>query len=180
MNNRTIFEISNDLLALEMLLAEAEGDVTDESSEAAIDSWLAELGEARDQKLDSYARLIRAIEGDAEIVKAEADRLKARQKALESRAARLKDRLEAFLRVQGIERIETPNFTFAMQKAGGKPKVILNAYYVDNPAELPEGLRRVKFEADLNAIREALEADEDSAIKEIAQLDEPIKRLRIK
>lgn len=179
MSTRTLFNISDDLLALENLLIESEGEVTDNDAESAIDQWFAELGDARDSKLEAYAFLIRAIESDAEAVKAEADRLKSRQKALENRASRLKERLEVFFQIHSIEKIDTTHFTFAMQKPGGKPKVGIAQQYLDAPEELPEGLRRVKFEPDLVAIRERLEAS-DADVAEWAWFEQPVKKLRIR
>ena len=179
MTTRTLFEISNDIEALENILIETEGNITDTTAEEAIDEWLNALGTERDEKLNQYALFIKQQEGHVEIVKTEADRLKARQKVLENRVARLKERLEVFLKIHGLERVETPLFTFSLQKSGGKPKVVLSAFYLDNPVELPEGLRRVKFEADLTAIRERLEA-EDPSVMEIASLEEPSKKLRIR
>lgn len=179
MTKRTLFNISEDILALENLLIENDGEIGNDAVEAAIDSWFAELGDARNSKLESYAYLIRAISEDAAAIKNEVDRLKARQKAMENRATHLQQRLENFFRVHNLDRIETTNFTFAMQKSGGKPKVLLNEYFAENPVELPEGLRRVKFEADLIAIRERLEAN-DPSVADIASLEESQPKLRIK
>lgn len=179
MTTRTLFNISDDICALDDLLTEIEGEVTDVTTEEAIDSWLAQLGEERDEKLDQYAWLITQTEGYAETIKAEVDRLKRRQKTMENKATRLKERLEHFLKTHEIEKIQTSKFTFALQKSGGKPKVILDEYFVDNAVELPEGLRRVKFEPDLTAIRERIEAGDEYALG-IATLEEPQKKLRIR
>jgi len=176
---RTLFDIHNDILALDDLLTEIGGEVTEETAETAIDSWFAELGEERDSKLDGYAYLIRQLESDAETLKAEMDRLKARRTTAENKVKKLKERLEHFLKIQGIDKIQTERFTFALQKPGGKPKVQLSDYFETHPEELPEGLRRVKFEADLEAIREALSNDyENNSI--FGQIVESDKKLRIR
>jgi len=39
--SRTLFEITNDLQALDDLLTEIGGEVTEEDAEAAIDKWLS-------------------------------------------------------------------------------------------------------------------------------------------
>ena len=179
MTTKTLFNISDDIRALDDLLIEIDGEVTDTTAEEAIDNWLAELGEERDEKLDQYAWLITQSEGYAENIKAEIDRLKRRQKAMENKATRLKERLELFLKTHGIEKIQTAKFTFALQKSGGKPKVILDDYFIDHAVELPEGLRRVKFEPDLSAIREKIEAGDEYALG-IARLETPQKKLRIR
>ena len=174
---RKLFEISEDLLTLSDLLEEQEGDVTE--TEAAFDTWFAELGSERDEKLDGYAWLISSLESDAEALKSEIERLRARKSAFENKAKSLKSRLEAFLKIQGIEKIQTTRHTFALQKPGGKPKFILADIFAEHPEELPEGFRRVKFEADLNAIREAVETDpENNSI--YGHTEESEKRLRIR
>lgn len=176
---KNLFEISDDLLALDALLDEIGGDISDAEAEAAVDAWLKELGAERDSKLEAYAYLIKENEARAAALKEEAARLKARREAAENKADRLKTRLEIFLKVQGIDRIQTERFTFALQKPGGKPRVAIAEAYEENPVELPERFRRVKFEADLNAIREALEI-EDPEVEGIGIIMEPEKRLRIR
>jgi hypothetical protein len=174
---RGLFDISEDLLALADLLEEQDGDITE--TEAAFDAWFAQLGSERDQKLDGYAWLISTLESDAETLKSEIERIRARKSAFENKAKGLKARLEAFLKIQGIEKIQTTRHTFALQKPGGKPKFILADLFAEHPEELPEGFRRVKFEADLNAIREAVETDpENNSI--YGHTEESEKRLRIR
>jgi hypothetical protein len=177
--NRTLFDISDDLIALEQILDEVGGDVSDAEAEHAVDKWLEGLGEERDRKLESYAWLIKRLEGDADILKAEMDRLRLRKQTAENKARRLKERLEMFMKITGDERIQTERFTFSLQKPGGKPKVELGFYFQDHPEELPEGLRRVKFEPDLEAIRERLEA-KDPDVQCIAGFAYSEKKLRIR
>lgn len=177
--NRTLFDISEDLLALHNVLIETEGELPDEDTERLVDAWLESLGAERDAKLDSYAYLLRTIETDADALDLEIDRLKERRKLLDHRWEKMRERLELFFTRHEIERIQTNRFTFVLQKAGGKPKVILDPRFIEHPEELPEGCRRVKFEPDLVSIREKLEAN-DPDVKEWASFAEPRKALRIK
>ena len=174
---RGLFDISEDLLALADLLEEQDGDITD--AEEAFDKWFAELGTERDEKLDGYAWLISSLESDAEALKNEIDRLRARKTAFENKAKSLKSRLEAFLKIQGIDKIQTTRHTFALQKPGGKPKFVLSDEFEGHPEELPEHLRRVKFEADLIAIRAEFEADPENCWI-YGHIEEPEKKLRIR
>lgn len=174
---RTLFEISEDLVALGDLLDEQDGDITE--TEAQFDAWFAELGEARDEKLDSYAYLIKESEADADRLKDEIDRLRARKNAAENKAKKLKERLEMFLKIQNIEKIKTDRFTFALQKPGGKPRVELLERFQEHPEELPEPLRRVKFEPNLEAIRELIETTDDQA-NYYGRIVEGEKKLRIR
>ena len=174
---RKLFDISEDLLTLSDLLEEQKGDVTE--TEAAFDAWFAELGSERDEKLDGYAWLISSLESDAEALKSEIDRLRARKSAFENKAKSLKSRLEAFLKIQGIEKIQTTRHTFALQKPGGKPRFILSDEFDGHPEELPEHLRRVKFEPDLVAIRAEVEADPENCWI-YGHIEESEKKLRIR
>jgi hypothetical protein len=157
---RTLYEISEDLKALYALLEEEEGEVSD--TETAFDQWFSELGEERNKKLENYASLIVYTEMNTKALKEEMSRLKARKEGFEARAKRLRERLEYHFKAHGIDKIETEKFTFAMQKLGGKPKFILSDYFEAHPEELPEGLRRVKFEPDLNEIKEMVEKDPEN------------------
>ena len=176
---RTLFDISDDVQALSALLDETGGDITDEQAEQAVDQWLQALGAERDDKLNSYAYFLRSIDSDVDAIKAEIERLRARKSAMENKAARLKARLQWFFESTGIERIQTPVFTFAIQKNGGKPRVILSEYFQHNPQELPEPLRRVKFEPDLDAIRTLLESDAENN-QALGHIAEQGRSLRIK
>lgn len=179
MTTRTLFDIANDIQALDDLLTEVGGEVTEEAAEAAIDTWFAELGEERDRKLDGYAYLIKSLDAQVSALKEEQDRIRARRNAVENRIDKLKERLEFYLTSNDIDKIQTSLFTFAMQKSGGKPKMVLNEYYAANPVELPEGLRRVKFEADLDAIRTAIESDPE-VYKDLGYIAEQGRHLRIR
>lgn len=176
---RTIFDIADDMQAIDDLLNEVGGDVTDEQAEEAIDKWLAELGNERDRKLDGYAHLIKSFSSTADSIKDEIDRLRARKQAHENSVARLKQRLQVYFEREGIEKVKTDLHTFAIQKNGGKPKVVLSDYFAEHPVELPEQLRRVKFEPDLEALRDALETDPEE-FKVYGQIAEPGKSLRIR
>jgi len=174
---RGLFDISEDLLTLADLLEEQEGDVTE--TEAAFDAWFGELGTERDEKLDAYAYLIASINLDINGLKDEIDRLKARKTTFENKVKKLKERLEMFLKIQGIEKIQTTRHTFALQKPGGKPRFILSDEFEGHAEELPEHLRRVKFEPDLVAIRAEFEADPENCWI-YGHIEEPEKKLRIR
>ena len=53
----TLFEISNELAAIEELLTENDGEITSDAAGEALEAWFDELGEARDAKIDDYHRL---------------------------------------------------------------------------------------------------------------------------
>lgn len=172
---RRLFDISDDLQALEDLLYEMGGDVTDEEAEAALDSWFATLSHERDVKLDNYAALISEVEKRAEIRKEESKRIRDRAKVDENLAARLKDRLVYFFRVHEIDSISTARYKLTRSQSGKAPVIIKVP-----DEDLPEEFRRVKvtISADKEAIREAIESGLDDA-SEYAELAERSEYLRI-
>lgn len=154
----TLYEIGEDLDALDALLAEVGGDVSEEEAEAAIDAWLQETAQARDEKLDRYAALIREKEARAAARQQEADRM-ATLAATDTNAARkLKTRLCDFLLSQGIKKVDTPRFRISVSGNGGKQGVSVNVPVEDLPADLRETRTTVLPLTDL--IRERLEAGE--------------------
>lgn len=177
--SRTLFEITNDLQALDDLLTEVGGEVTEADAEEAIDRWLSELANERENKLNAYAYLIKSLDAQSSALKDEVDRMRARKTATENKISKLKERLQYHLETQGIDKVQTDLFTFAVQKSGGKPKMILNEYFERHPEELPEGFRRVKFEPNLDAIREAIVADPETH-SDLGYIAEQGKHLRIR
>ena len=172
---RRLFDISADIQALEDLLYESGGDVSDPEVEAALDHWFASLAHERNEKLDGYATVIREMEARAEIRKAEAKRLRDRATVDENIAKRLKDRLVWFFEEHGLKTIETERYRLTRARAGGKTPVILKV----DPADLPERFRRVKeiVSADKDAILEAIESGQD--VSEYAEIGERSQYLKI-
>ena len=72
---RRLFDIGDDLLALEELLSDAGGEIGDDEAGQALERWFDELGEERDAKIDGYCALIREFEARAEILENEAERM---------------------------------------------------------------------------------------------------------
>lgn len=141
---QTLDLIDEDLGALEAILTELGGDITEEEAEAAVDAWFEELGAARDAKLNGYARRIQVLEGNAAAKKAEEQRLAQQRKRDEESAGWLKRRLLGFVQRRGVpikgkdtRQIVTPLYTFTETKNGGKQAIT----YLVAPKDLPEALR---------------------------------------
>jgi hypothetical protein len=170
--NRTLYDISQDLVALYERLEELGGDVTSPEVEQEIDTWFEDLGQERDQKLDNYAALIRELESRAEARKAEARRLADRARRDAEHADYLKNRLVLFFQQHGLKTVETPRYRLTVQRSGGRTPVVLKS----DPEVLPEEFQRWKVSADLDAIREALES---GATLDFAELGERSHYVRI-
>lgn len=154
----TLLEIEDDVMALDALLNDCQGDVSDPKVQAAVDQWFAENEAMLHTKVDGYAALIQEKKLLAEAAKQEAKRMadKAQQRA--AAADFLSYRLKGVMERLGLNKIETPRFTVAVQGNGGKQPVD-----VFGPIdELPEWAKRTKttIEPDKDKIRERLEAGE--------------------
>lgn len=175
---KTLFEIGGDVLALDALLDELGGDISDDQVAATIDEWLLENQSALSSKLDSYAALIKEREAIAEARLDEAKRLNGLASADLNAAQRLKERLLFFFESYGIQKVETARYKVALQKHGGKLPLLLNEDLT--PADVPEqfvvevpATQRI----DTAAIRAELEAGKTL---EFARLGERGSSIRIR
>lgn len=173
----TLLEIGDERVrhmeALEALLVEIGGDVSDEEVDAAITAWLQEADAPLKEKLDAYGAVIREKELRAAARNAEADRLGGLATVDLNAAKRMKDRLRWFFEAHDLQRMETDRFRFTLASNGGKAPIELAE---KDPSKLPEWARRVKVEPDVEAIRTRLEQGEDL---EFARIGIRGKHLRI-
>lgn len=170
-NMRTLFSISDDLLKLNELLDECEGDA---QQQKLINQWLEHLGEERDAKLDNYSALIVELQARAEVRKAEAKRLMELVAADENRAKLLKERLKLFFETHGLKSVETSRYKLNLAKNSTRP-LILDPDV--SPTQLPEQYQKVTVEVNTTAIREALKQGEEIPF---ARFGEPGTHVRIK
>jgi len=131
----TLMDISADLSALESLLLEVDGDVTDPEADAAVDAWFAEIGAARDQKLDNYCDLYCKL-------KARGERRKKLAESDMKTAQRLRERLQYFFEVQGISKLETDSYKLSMATNGGLLPLIFSVPPEEIPDEFIEFIRK--------------------------------------
>jgi len=152
MAKRTLLDISDDMQALDDLLQEIGGDLSDPAVEAAVDAFFNELSTDMGNKVDNYAALITMIRGRAKIRKDEARRLTDRVRVDERAADALADRLKYVFEKRGIQKMETARFRVSVANNGGLAPLL-----IDDGAEIPEAYQRVVREPDKTALRDALE-----------------------
>lgn len=103
-----------------------------------------------DTKADSYAKIIKSMEGDAASVDAEIKRLQERKGSILKRKEWLKGRLYETMKATGRTKFKTALFSYSIQKNGGaKP--------VDLTDIVPEAWLK-PGDPDMKRIREYLEA----------------------
>lgn len=77
---------------------------------------LESIEDALEEKLESYAMVIRNIESDVEGLKAEEKRLAERRKTMESGIKRMKENMQNAMSSTGEKKIKGEKFTFTVQK----------------------------------------------------------------
>ncbi len=149
---RSMLEITDDLLALDDLLADVGGDVSDPRVAATVDQWFAELDSDFDTKADNYAALITEMRMRAEARRIESERLAARAAIDERSADFLAVRLMAALDARGVKRHETKRYAVSVVGNGGKAPLEIVG---DVPPEFTR--TRTTVDPDKDSIRAALE-----------------------
>lgn len=145
----SLYELGEEVIALENLVAMDEGEWTD-AHEALEAELLAKLV----KKADSFGGYVRSLEATAAVCKAEAQRLAARQKACENRVESLKAFACVALQKMGKTEVKGELFTLANQPNNPSVEVTVE------PDKLPAAYVRIvpeAKEADKRAILEALQ-----------------------
>lgn len=91
----TLYQITDDVLALDRLLDEAGGELTPET-EAAIDAFFAEAQENVEEKLDAYCQLITRLESEAAVARSRKENFAKIQQVRENAAEHLRGQIKAF------------------------------------------------------------------------------------
>ena len=148
----SLFSIGDSFYALESLLIETEGEITEE-----IDAWLQEYEAKEEDKIDSYCFLIQKFEDIA----SESKRLAERSASFSTKVKNLKDRLKVYLELRGKEKIETPRFTVSVCGNGGMLPIRLHEDVTTET--LPNQFVRSYHEPDLSALRDAILTGDEEA-----------------
>lgn len=128
----TLHEIVGDLRALDEILREVDGDITDPRAGQTVDQWLAQLHQDLETKVEGYCEFISAIQNRLaprsaryQLVQEEAQRLKDLVASDERLILWLKSKLQSGLETLGIRRLETATHRVSIINQGGVPPVII-------------------------------------------------------
>lgn len=152
----SLFTLREDQLALYQLLMDCGGDVTEESTAAAVEAWMKELEEGTHSKIDDYCQVIRRLTLDAALAKAEEERYRDMATRRTNAAKRLKDRLKDHMTVIGKLKIETQHNRLAVTNNGGHQPMD-----IPNVGALPDAFVELVPTAKVDDIRKALIAGEE-------------------
>lgn len=160
--SNTLWEITQEFLALASIIEEAGGEATDEIMEE-----LAISRENFAHKAEGYAKLILKWDSEIEAAAAEIKRIQAIKKTKENAVGRLKETLKAALLIfgqedaKGIKRFETPLVKLSTRKS--------TSIEITDENALPQEAFVIKKEVSKTAIKELLEAGaaiEGASVKE--------------
>lgn len=157
MSNQTLWEIGQDMLALDQIMAECGGDMDDPKVAQAIAEMNDQIINDLEVKADNYAAYVHHLLARAKARAEEAERLSARAKVDTNAAKRLRENMKTVLEFAGVKKIETPRFQISIAGNGGKQPIECNV----KPDDLPDELRKTEFKINSDAIRTKLEAGEE-------------------
>jgi hypothetical protein len=86
-----------------------------EIDEQTFTDTLEAIGTA--EKLESYCHIIRQLEADAEMLKAEKERIASKQRVAENSIARMKTAIASFMKAQNTEKSSAGIFTVALSRS---------------------------------------------------------------
>lgn len=161
----TIYDITG--RALELMSMAYDEDI---EADVYRDTLEAIEGEF-DDKIETYCKVIKNIEGDAKAVTEEIKRLQAKKKALENHVERMKATMYEAMQAVGKTSAGGKVLKATIQKNGGVLPLIVDEEL------LPDEFKKVSYSADNDAIRKAL--DEGTALP-FAHYGERGESLRIK
>lgn len=141
----TIYDITG--RALELMSMAYDEDI---EADVYRDTLEAIEGEF-DDKIETYCKVIKNIEGDAKAVTEEIKRLQAKKKALENHVERMKATMYEAMQAVGKTSAGGKVLKATIQKNGGVLPLIVDEEL------LPDEFKKVSYSADNDAIRKALD-----------------------
>lgn len=148
--SNTLYELSESYMNVQNLIDE-------ESPDADILNALTIIEGAIENKAGNIANLIKSLDAEAEMLKAEERRLSQRRKVRENAASNMKQYLQNAMEQMGMDKIKTAKWTFSIQNNPPAVQII-------NEEEIPGKFLTFipeRYEVNKKLISEALKAGED-------------------
>lgn len=146
--SKSLFQIQSEYLQLAEILEDNGGEITPE-----LEDQLNINQEQLQLKGVNYALVVRQLDGEAEIIKNEIDRLTKLKKSKENAAQRLKDTLKGAMELYGIQSIKGDliNITLRNNSAG---------VVIENESDIPKDYitEKVVTTPDKKAIKAAIDS----------------------
>lgn len=174
-----LYEIGTNLLKLEEILEEQDGEMPDED----LDAYLA-LKDKEEEKIDDLCRWLATLNAEAEHAKGQIAALE-RLIAAESKrwddvittkkklAARIEQRLKVHFQTVRNGKVHEGAFTVKLAKIGGLRRMVYPVQWDTEPQAAPEHFHRRLIELDKQALRAAI-IERDAALDRATTPDEVI------
>jgi hypothetical protein len=149
MTSLTLYEITHEYRSALDKLAELD------LPEDVVADTLESLGGELQTKATSVAAFIRNLEASAGAIKEAESQMAARRKAIENRAARVKDYLLANMMVAGVQKIESPYFKLSVRENPPAVEIfepgIIPAQFMKQPETPPPMPNKAEIKAAIQA-----------------------------
>lgn len=159
-----LYEISENLKAFKQMAEESEID------EQAISDTLEALEGSFEDKAESYAIVMQALDNDILAINNEIERLKKLMQTISNNRQRMQNTLFNSMRAVGKEKFKTKLFRFSIRKNGGLAPLILKI----KPDDLPQDMQIVTVKPNNQAIREYIELTGDTRYAELGEKGESL------
>lgn len=137
----TLYELTNEYQDLLDLLEDGEAP-----EEAVNDTLSMILGDIED-KAEDYCKVMKQLQTDADALKAEKQRIAAKQSAIEKNIERMRSALLHAMLLTGLNKIKKPLFTISTRTT--------QKVFLDVPEEeLPKEFQKVTVKADMKGLEE--------------------------
>ncbi len=150
----TLLQIAEGFHAIDNVLEENGGDISDPKFAALVEDWFVTLQSDLAVKCDQYAAYIRELVLRASARTEEAERLLKAAKSHHATADFLKARLKDALISIDQKKVEGPRYTVSIQKNGGKQPLTIK----EGATVPPEFLKQPPPVPDNDLIRSVLES----------------------
>lgn len=127
-----LYELTADYLAVMDMLQDDTIDI-----ETVMNTLEGIEGEI-EQKADNYAKIIRMLKGEIDILKSEEERINSRRKTIENNVKRLEKSLERSMIVIDKKKFKTSLFSFSIQKNPPTVAVIGDADDIPRKFYIPQ------------------------------------------
>lgn len=152
----TLYELTDELFRLYEFAEDIDTD-----DQAFKDTLEALTGEIED-KADGYAKVIRQIESDVDVIQKEIDRLTARRDALKNNVKRMKEALQQTMIALDKPKFKTELFSFYIQK--NKASVV-----IDDETAVPDEYYVTKREISKTKISDAINEGKNITFAHLSQ-----------
>lgn len=155
--SRNLIQIAEDSAALEELLQESGGELTE-----TLEKFLDEVQTGLTTKADNYYSMMDHLSATAERYRKRAEAYRGAAKTAENVVDRMKDRIHMAMKLMNLQEIEGKSIRFKIQNSPA-------SLVIQDSAKLPADMTIVTVAPDTSKIKAALKAGETIPGCELAQ-----------